>query len=96
VPPINIPIQVRPQLIDFLANGLTDPRVANEEFPFDRPTLHGEVLAEAAVFADCMSGPDQTPTPSPPTTAAQCLDRFDADGDADVDAADAGAFQLVY
>jgi len=27
---------------DFLTNGLTDPRVANETFPFDRPSLHTE------------------------------------------------------
>jgi len=26
-------------VIDFLSNGLRDPRVANEQFPFDRPTL---------------------------------------------------------
>ena len=32
------------QLLDFLENGLTDPRVANETFPFDRPTLHSEVV----------------------------------------------------
>ena len=35
-----MPFQAR--VIDFLTNGLTDPRVANEEFPFDRPTLHSE------------------------------------------------------
>ena len=29
-------------MIDFLVNGLTDPRVANETFPFDRPTLFSE------------------------------------------------------
>ncbi len=28
-------------VIDFLTNGLTDPRVAAEQFPFDRPTLRG-------------------------------------------------------
>jgi len=27
---------------DFIANGLTDPRVATEAFPFDRPTLGSE------------------------------------------------------
>ncbi|MEP0846430.1 MAG: hypothetical protein HRF50_06355 [Phycisphaerae bacterium] len=42
VPPIAIPPQLRPAVIDFLANGLTDPRVATETFPFDRPTLHSE------------------------------------------------------
>ena len=31
-------------VIDFIENGLTDPRVANEQYPFDRPTLHSEVL----------------------------------------------------
>ena len=30
---------------EFITNGLTDPRVASESFPFDRPTLHTE-LAE--------------------------------------------------
>jgi cytochrome c peroxidase len=32
----------RAAVIDFLENGLTDPRVANEAFPFDRPTLASE------------------------------------------------------
>lgn len=32
-----------PPLVDFLTNGLTDPRVANETFPFDRPTLCSEL-----------------------------------------------------
>lgn len=32
-------------LVDFVENGLTDPRVANEQFPFDRPTLHSETPA---------------------------------------------------
>jgi cytochrome c peroxidase len=40
-----VPLQARPALIDFLRNGLTDPRVANEEFPFDRPELHSESAA---------------------------------------------------
>lgn len=35
-----VPMQAR--VIDFLKNGLTDPRVANEVFPFDRPTLRSE------------------------------------------------------
>jgi cytochrome c peroxidase len=29
-------------LLDFLRNGLTDPRVKNQAFPFDRPTLSTE------------------------------------------------------
>lgn len=32
-----------PNLIDFLTNGLTDPRVAGGDFPFDRPTLRSEL-----------------------------------------------------
>ncbi len=37
--PVFIPPAARPALVDFLENGLTDPRVAAGEFPFDRPTL---------------------------------------------------------
>ncbi len=44
---INIPAFARPLLIDFLMNGLRDPRVANETFPFDRPTLRSEVVTSA-------------------------------------------------
>lgn len=32
----------RREIIDFLVNDLTDPRVAAEQFPFDRPILRGE------------------------------------------------------
>ena len=38
----NIPPNTRPALLDFLRNGLTDQRVANELPPFDRPTLFSE------------------------------------------------------
>jgi len=37
--PVAIPPAVEPALVDFLQNGLTDPRVAARAFPFDRPTL---------------------------------------------------------
>ena len=40
---IDIPAQFQPNVVEFLTNGLTDPRVANETFPFDRPTLNSEV-----------------------------------------------------
>jgi len=33
-------------IIDFIENGLTDPRVANATFPFDRPTLHSELASD--------------------------------------------------
>jgi cytochrome c peroxidase len=37
------PLQIS-QIVDFLQNGLTDPRVAQGLPPFDRPTLHGEIV----------------------------------------------------
>ena len=42
MPLVDIPEELQLPLLDFLENGLTDPRVANEEFPFDRPTLSTE------------------------------------------------------
>ncbi len=33
------------QIADFISNALTDPRVAAESFPFDRPTLGSELAA---------------------------------------------------
>ncbi len=42
VPAIVLPPDARPAVIDFLANGLTDPRVAAGAFPFDRPRLHSQ------------------------------------------------------
>ncbi|MDX2116738.1 MAG: cytochrome c peroxidase [Planctomycetota bacterium] len=39
---VNVPPQVAPLIDDFIRNGLTDPRVANQQFPFDRPTLFRE------------------------------------------------------
>ena len=44
--PIAFPPNVQGAIIAFLTNGLTDPRVENEEFPFDRPTLLTEQLIE--------------------------------------------------
>lgn len=39
MPTVNVPANIAPAVQDFLQNALTDPRVANETFPFDRPTL---------------------------------------------------------
>lgn len=36
---VNVPPQAAVVIEDFLRNGLTDPRVAAETFPFDKPTL---------------------------------------------------------
>ncbi len=41
--PIVLAPPQRNSLIDFLDNALTDPRVAAEQFPFDRPTLRSEL-----------------------------------------------------
>ena len=37
-----IPQNVINEVIDFVSNALTDPRVRNRQFPFDRPTLASE------------------------------------------------------
>jgi len=42
---VNVPANVAPLIDDFIRNGLTDPRVANQTFPFDRPTLFREQAA---------------------------------------------------
>lgn len=47
--PVEIPFEERADLVDFLVNALTDPRVANETFPFDRPTLFIERSADQPV-----------------------------------------------
>jgi cytochrome c peroxidase len=38
-----IPAAERPNLVDFMANALTDPRVAAGTFPFDRPRLRSDL-----------------------------------------------------
>ncbi len=40
---VNLSAGAVPPLVDFIGNGLTDPRVAAETFPFDRPTLRSEL-----------------------------------------------------
>jgi len=42
--PLNVPPQAANDLINFLTNGLTDPRVAAGVAPFDRPTLRSQIL----------------------------------------------------
>ena len=43
--PLGLSATQKAQLLDFVANGLTDPRMAAELPPFDRPTLHSMRLA---------------------------------------------------
>ena len=40
------------QVVDFLSNALTDPRVANETFPFDRPLLGSEKTVSGTTSTD--------------------------------------------
>ena|GEM_PF-2938904 len=42
-------------------------------------------LDDFAVFIDCLAGPDETPSPTPPVSPNDCLDAFDFDEDGDVD-----------
>ena len=49
-PPGGVPPQAANDLINFLQNGLTDPRVANGLPPFDRPTLRSQTLPEQGVL----------------------------------------------
>lgn len=44
--PLNVPPQAANDLINFLQNGLTDPRVAQGLAPFTRPTLRSQLLPE--------------------------------------------------
>lgn len=50
IPTIQLPPQVAADVQDFLQNALTDPRVANAAFPFDRPTLFGERTADRSTI----------------------------------------------
>ncbi len=48
-------------------------------------------------YADCLDGPDATPTPEiPDVTDADCVDAFDQDDDNDVDLADFTSLQLGF
>ncbi len=88
IPGIDVPLPFLNPLLDFLSNGLTDPRVETESFPFDRPTLRSERVADFGAFTDCMSNPGNAPTPKAGRTVDECLDLCDVDGDGDVDLGD--------
>ncbi len=54
---IALPGNLWPDLVDFLVHGLTDPRVAQGQFPFDRPTLHSETNGFGSfTFGDHLAG----------------------------------------
>jgi cytochrome c peroxidase len=50
--PVGVPPQVQPALVDFMANALTDPRVRDQQFPFDQPTLHANALPQLSFDGD--------------------------------------------
>ena len=54
-PLILTPIE-KSQIIAFIEDSLTDPRVVAETFPFDRPTLHSEAAANPSYYGDSSAG----------------------------------------
>jgi len=53
-------------------------------------------LDDFTVFAECMFGPGEIPSPAPPPTALECLYTFDDEPDSDVDLADFAEFQEAF
>lgn len=52
IPALSVPGYQFNAVVDFMQNGLTDPRVANAQYPFDRPTLFSERAGEHAQPVD--------------------------------------------
>ncbi|HEX4822949.1 MAG TPA: cytochrome c peroxidase [Candidatus Polarisedimenticolaceae bacterium] len=50
--PVPVPPDQGPALVDFMANALTDPRVAAGTFPFDQPSLSAGALPQLSFDAD--------------------------------------------
>lgn len=83
-----------PACADCNNNGLPDEcdAIAGGDFDVD-----GDVdLDDYATFADCLAGPDESPSPSVAECADACLAAFDGDDDGDVDLADFTEFQLMF
>jgi len=53
-------------------------------------------LADYAIFAECLSGPDTTPAPLPPLSSQLCLSVFDLNSDFDVDLQDFSMLQSAF
>ncbi len=91
IPGIAFPPGARIDLIEFLRNGLTDPRTETESFPFDRPILYSDRgdnnldaqvdLIDYADFENCFTGDGSGPVDP------NCQ-RLDMDGDTDIDCTD--------
>ncbi len=54
--PLSINQFEKADLVDFLTHALTDPRVAAEEAPFDRPRLRSESPPNPELYGDASSG----------------------------------------
>jgi hypothetical protein len=64
---------------------------------WDDADCDGDVdLEDHAAFADCLAGPNVTPSPTSPRTSQECLGAFDTDSDADVDVSDFSTFQIAF
>ncbi len=62
--PLNLTLLQKTQLLAFLGRPLTDPRVANGDAPFDRPTFFDEGGLAPSVMADGVAGTSgQAPAP---------------------------------
>lgn len=81
--PVGVPPQALTNLIEFLTNGLTDPRVANQTFPFDQPTLQAGNLPQLSFDADkvTMRWPQLSGVPSYVMFRGNLSDLVDTDLD---------------
>ena len=83
-----------PACSDCNDNGLPDECDTIGDGDFD---VDGDVdLDDYAAFADCLAGPDETPTPSAAECVDACLAAFDLEFDRDVDLADFAGFQEAF
>ncbi len=99
IPGIVMPPGAVVDLIEFLSGGLTDPRVAAETFPFDRPILHSEQgdgdrdgdvdSDDLAAFVACIDG-------TVGTAVVPGCERLDMDGDGFMTCSDWSSFELAW
>jgi len=71
------------------------PRVADGDFDGDAAVD----LDDYAAFAECLAGPNKTPSPDDPmltTCEVDCINAFDFDGDLDVDLFDYAEFAIWF
>jgi hypothetical protein len=53
-------------------------------------------LADHLKFVECLAGPENAPSPTPPIPPQKCLDVFDTDADGDVDLVDFAALARTF